>query len=357
MDEGMTTYATAKVLKTAYPSWPEVSWVGGRPWYRQAPISFPGLGTAIGRQLPDSLALPWRRLGLVRSLAERSGVDAPDRLALWPPFEEPSPIAFLRDAAPLTHLDLEPRSVAEHERRRYADLPDTDSMSGRRAWEYLDGPAYGTTSYRRAASMLRTLEGLLGEDRMTLLMRTYAERFRFRHPTPDDFLEVARDVARRDGHDLTGFIEDLVRGSGTLDFSVHEIAAGKPAADGSVESTVTVRRLGTARFPTTIRVAFDDRAVRRLRWDLDDRVRAIDGGPDPEPVVAPTGTQYRWARFRMKHPTAVAWAETDPDRLVGLELDRSNDGRRREPDGRAANRIGVRALGWLELNASFYGGL
>ncbi len=53
----------------------------------------------------------------------------------------------------------------------------------------------------------------------------------------------------------------------------------------------------------------------------------------------------------------VAWAATDPERLVSLEGNRLNDGRRAKPDRRAADRIAMRALGWVEQVTTFYGGL
>src|SRR5687767_1697305 len=112
--------------------------------------------------------------------------------------------------------------------------------------------------------MLRTLEAYLGEERMTLLMRTYAERFRFRHPTPDDFFETAKEVSREtEGPELHWFFEELVEGTGTLDYGVHEVSAEPPAPDGSVTSRVVVRRFGTSRYPIDVRVAFEDGAVRR----------------------------------------------------------------------------------------------
>ena len=46
---------------------------------------------------------------------------------------------------------------------------------------------------------LATLERMLGEETMARVMRTYHERWRFRHPGSRDFYAVASEVAGRDG--------------------------------------------------------------------------------------------------------------------------------------------------------------
>ena len=85
---------------------------------------------------------------------------------------------------------------------------------------------------------------------------------------------------------------------------------------------------------------------------------ALDGLPAPETrdPPAPAG-QYRWVKIVFRGPFAVDLAETDPDRRVSLEVDRTNDGRRVEPDPRASWRLAVRTLGFTEMLTTFYGGL
>ena len=76
--------------------------------------------------------------------------------------------------------------------------------------------------------------------------------------------------------------QNLVRDHQTLDFAVHDVQVREKDAQGVVESTVVVRRLGGARFPTTVHVRFADGSLRRLRWGLDDKVTALDGPGAPE---------------------------------------------------------------------------
>ena len=64
------------------------------------------------------------------------------------------------------------------------------------SWTYNTG--YVFNAYGRPSLTLRTLEGLLGRRTMARVMRTYAERWRFGHPSSDDFYRVASEVAGRD---------------------------------------------------------------------------------------------------------------------------------------------------------------
>jgi hypothetical protein len=364
MDEGMNTYATARTLAKAYPRGrPAITWVAGLPLYGEAPIAFPGAMGALRGAIPGlddgSMKVPFGRIDLVRRTGEAFDLKPGDDLLVWPEFPDVPELAFLREFPPLTHLHEPSTAIRDVERVQLAEAPDTDALSGRKAWQYLDPKAYGRQSYRRTANMLRTLEGLIGWDAMTAVMRTYAERFRFRHPRPEDFFRTADEVSQARGKGPLGwFFDETVRGSGSLDFDVHEVDSKDPEPDGTVESTVTVRRLGEVAFPTTIWVGLDDgTTIRRVRWETDDRLHAIDGGAEPTRTVPPESRQYRWAKFRLREKSAVAWATVDPERLVSLDVNRLNDGRRAKPDRRAADRLGIRALGWVEMLTTFWGGL
>ena len=55
-------------------------------------------------------------------------------------------------------------------------------VMARRGWEYRAVEAYTLNSYGKPALSLQTLENLVGDETMTRIMRTYAQRFRFAHP-------------------------------------------------------------------------------------------------------------------------------------------------------------------------------
>ncbi|MCU0256553.1 MAG: M1 family metallopeptidase [Vicinamibacterales bacterium] len=200
------------------------------------------------------------------------------------------------------------------------------------AWSYLDG--YGFYSYTKPELLLRTLEAHLGEQTMARVLRTYHERWRFRHPGSEDFYAVANEVS---GQDLSWFFRQAVEGTDVLDYEVSSVRSVRPpsregwregpdgrrlevasdegrGAHDTWRSTVVVRRRGGFVFPVPIALKFEGRPVERVAWD----------GREP------------FARLVFDRPERLEWAEVDPDRTMLLDVDWLNNARRAEPDGRAA---------------------
>ncbi|MDJ0975402.1 MAG: hypothetical protein QNJ98_13135, partial [Planctomycetota bacterium] len=56
-------------------------------------------------------------------------------------------------------------------------------------------------------------------------------------------------------------------------------------------------------------------------------------------------------------PEKVTVAEVDPLDRYGLDRDRTNDGRREPKQGTASWTVSLRALAWMQMTTTFYGGL
>ena len=170
------------------------------------------------------------------------------------------------------------------------------------SWTYEGG--YPFNSYARPSLTLRTLEGLLGRRTMARVMRTYAERWRYRHPSSDDFYRVASEVA---GRDLTPFFRQTIESPAVVDYAVGAITQ-EPA-----HTAVTVRREGDLQIPIVVAFKFAGRPVERRTWD----------------GVA------RWTRFTFGYAEPLEWVDVDPDRRVALDVSWLNNGRVVAADRRA----------------------
>jgi len=195
------------------------------------------------------------------------------------------------------------------------------------SWRYVSGGSYGLNVYAKAGLMLLTLEKWLGEDVMARVMRTYFERWKFRHPSSKDFIQVAEDVS---GMDLAWFFDQVLRSPDRLDYGVSgltavEIPAGEGVFDGGTaappaktaeagqpalepvlkayRNEVTVARYGEWVFPQEILIVFDDGEKIREQWDGRDR----------------------WARFVYQKTSKVVSAEVDPDRKMVLDANYANN--------------------------------
>jgi hypothetical protein len=272
------------------------------------------------------------------------------QLALGPPgwgrryFGPASPARGLRApwpvVAPGVRIGRGDRDLASLRRTGRSDV------MARRGWDYASREAYTLNSYGKPALSLQTLEALVGDDTMTRILRTYARRYRFAHPTSEDFIATVNEVTGKDYRwyfDQTWFSSDL------CDYAVDVRNERQPRREGfqegpagqmvpiprpkdeaheeAFDAEVTVRRLGEVRLPVEVVVEFAEGRSAREAWD----------------------GQYRWARF--KYPGAkVVRAVVDPERKIMLDVNPANNSWVDE-DGvarRAAVKWGARWMFWLQ---------
>ncbi len=212
-------------------------------------------------------------------------------------------------------------SAADALRLSYRGRPETDPLS-RPAYQVLSHDSYEAVSYGKAASVLLTLEGLLGEETTRRALATYFRRHRFTHPTCEDLLRAFEETS---GRDLRWFFDQAVLGTQVFDYAVEDVdweklepsAPVPPGTAPTFRSTVLLRRKGDFVFPVEVEVRFADGEAVRERWDGRDR----------------------WARYSYDRKSRVVSAQIDPDRRVWLDRDRLNDSRTVVADGRAARKL------------------
>jgi hypothetical protein len=216
------------------------------------------------------------------------------------------------------------------------------------SWDFLNGDSYGRNVYAKAGLVLLMLEKWLGEDIMDRVMRTYFERWKFRHPTSKDFVQVAEEVS---GQDLGWFFGPGLYGTNKLDYAVsdlnvEEVAAPEgvfgdsgalegrpakadrrtPARPKAYRNMVTAARYGDWIFPVDVLITFDNGEKIREFWDGRDR----------------------WKRFVYVKNTKVISAEIDPDHKLVLDLNTTNNSRSLDQKRPAVVRATLGFLTWFQ---------
>jgi hypothetical protein len=203
-------------------------------------------------------------------------------------------------------------SEREGQRLNYIGVADRDPIA-QKAYEYSTSGSYGGITYGKTASVLLTLEGIIGQDAMAKAMHTYFMKYRFTHPTKEDFLKTIEEVS---GKNLRWYFNQAVYGSQVMDYEVLSInsfpanwheekkekkAAKKDAKDDTVyESYVTFHRKEDFVMPIEAEIIFDNGEKVREHWD----------------------GQSRWTRFSYMKKAKVISVEIDPDHTV--QFDRNN---------------------------------
>ena len=210
------------------------------------------------------------------------------------------------------------------------------------SWKFYNRGSYGANVYMRAATLLRTLEGYLGEPAWSRIMRTYHMRYRFRHPAKADFVGVVNEIA---GKDMTWFFDTLLDGTEAFDYGVAVVSSVKVpvrrrgvydtngtreewtqkkiealetsqakapvggAAKTSYLTTVVLRRYGEARLGGDAKV----QVLVRFK-DGSSETRAWDG-------------QARWARLEFIKSVEAESAQIDPENILLIDANLANNSR------------------------------
>jgi hypothetical protein len=181
----------------------------------------------------------------------------------------------------------------------------------------------GAITYAKPALWLHTLERALGWTTVQQILATFFERWKFKHPKPGDLFQVANEVSRRD---LSPFFDQVYRGSVVFDYGIDSVTSTE-ADDERFASDIVVRRHGDGIFPVTVLATLANGEQRRFAWD----------------------GAGRWHRVTFEHASRVVSAQVDPDRILVLDTNFTNNSFTTEPAGaRAATKWAATWLVWLQ---------
>ena len=274
----------------------------------------------------------------------------------------------------------------------YLSATDYDPVT-RHAWQFRNSNSYGGVTYGKSSMLLHTLAGLIGQDTMDDAMHTYFQRYKFTHPTSEDFLNTIVEVAVAHGRagllqpapsgqqpqqtaqqpqqtaqqpqqtaqqpqqsgraalvpsTLSPYFEQAVYGTAILDYAIDSIHSAPvrwwlpesdPHQTKQQRSTVTVHRVGDFQVPVEIAVVFSDGTRRLERWDS--RGQAND----------------RWHTFTYDSTAHAVSAEIDPAHANLLDVDRFNNSRTVAANGVPARKLTTLWLSMLQAGGQFVGWL
>jgi hypothetical protein len=211
---------------------------------------------------------------------------------------------------------------SERLRIAFSEVPVTIA---RKAWDYRRRWHYYLASYSKMGIALRTVEGLIGAEAMARGLRTYVERFAYRHPTGRDLALVLGEAAERD---LGWFFDQAVYGDAQPDWAVLSVRHRRPrpaeglAWDGNswrgdggsaakdVDTDngewlveVELARKGGFIGPVEVELTWADGASERRVWE----------------------GHGRWVRWQMHGSRRLEQVVVDPDGVWALETRRADN--------------------------------
>lgn len=114
---------------------------------------------------------------------------------------------------------------------------------------YSFNSGYGISAYSKGAVFLAQLGYIIGQDKLIATLKRYFDDFKFKHPTPNDFIRSAEKVS---GMELEWYLTDWTQTTNTIDYAVESVeAAGNKTA-------ITLKRIGLMPMPMDVLVVFKD---------------------------------------------------------------------------------------------------
>lgn len=137
------------------------------------------------------------------------------------------------------------------------------------SWAYDDHMQYAENVYMRAKLVLVDIENKVGEKVMNKILRTYFQKYKFKHPATADFQRIVEGITKEN---WTEYFNQYVYSNGMADFSVDAIEV-KPVMKNDeerYESTVLIKKNGGTNGPIPIVLQFADGANITKEWAGDE---------------------------------------------------------------------------------------
>ncbi|WP_374015773.1 M1 family metallopeptidase [Paenibacillus thiaminolyticus] len=200
------------------------------------------------------------------------------------------------------------------------------------AWEYKDHRHYAENVYMRSKLVLLAIEKQVGEKTMHRIMRTYTQKYRFKHPTTADFQRVVEQVTKRK---WTDFFNQYVYGNQMADFAVEGIDTRVLDNEGAprYEATVHIVKKGADYPSVPIVFYFADGTSTRKVWNGD-------------------GERMQ---YRLNHTAPLDWVMIDPLYTIVVENKHINNYMKAHVEEPVRTRVNLSIVKLLEMISSAVG--
>jgi hypothetical protein len=185
------------------------------------------------------------------------------------------------------------------------------------SWKFLNRFHYFGNVYAKAAIFLRSLKNLIGKDRMYNFFKYYAEKYKFKHPSSEDFIDTFNTFMNED---FSWAFDQFIKGEKGLEHAVHSVESVKIAAkpDMYKNEVVLVRTEGY--FPVEWLIIFENGKEIRSVWR----------------------TREKWKKIVLDDPSPIKYAAIDPLNKVPLDRNILNNSKVRKPTTSGIKRLSMK---------------
>ncbi|WP_203232178.1 M1 family metallopeptidase [Paenibacillus pinistramenti] len=178
------------------------------------------------------------------------------------------------------------------------------------AWKYGSSRNYALNVYTRGKLVLLDIERQIGTKQMNKVMKSYALKYRFQHPSTKDFQQVLEKVT---GKSWSDYFDSYVYGGKMADYaidSIHNVQRQGQNGDTVYESTVSISRRGAATTSVPVLFTFSDGHQVLKVWE----------------------GKSSAAEFKVQYSQPLSWVMADPAYSLLLENQHINNYMKAEVD-------------------------
>lgn len=258
-------YMNKRFGKYIYPQYSFIQGGDGGMEYPMATLlKGPGLGTVFHEWMHS-----WYQMMLATNEVQHPWMD--EGFTNW---AEGEVSAFYRsekglavnNSLPLKHTGAY-RSYLSIAKTPYAEPLTTFSD------HYETNAGYGANAYSKGEVFLEQLGYVIGEEVRDSVLLEYYNRWKLKHPSPDDFIKVAKDIS---GLQLDWYKEYFINTTKTIDYKIDSLW------EENGNSIIRLRRIGDMPMPIDLKLTFKDSSTEwhYIPLDLTLGNKPAEGGID-----------------------------------------------------------------------------
>ena len=164
--------------------------------------------------------------------------------------------------------------------------------------------AYYAAAYTKGNVFIAQLEYLVGKDAFDKALKRYFNTWKFKHPTPNDFIRV---FEKQSGLELDWYKEYMVNTTHTIDYAVKNVKALR-----NNKSMIELEKIGVMPFPQDIRVTLKNGET----LDFNVALRIMRGNKTDSKFPATNLKDWPWT-----HPEYQFEIPVHIDEISKVELD------------------------------------
>jgi aminopeptidase N len=232
-------------------------------------------------------------------------------------------------------------------RSGYANHPFSDlTKVNQYAWDFPSG-SYSVMNYNKPASFLTGLERMLGTECMDNIFKRYYEKYKFKHPKTQDFVNTAIETAAKQKDNIYSeypaqFFEQFLNTTAVCDYAVKAVKQKKETPytgffgndkkfekkpeTGNYLTEIILERKGDFITPVEIEMVFDNGDTLQKVWNGKSKLK----------------------NYKFLGTAKLISVEIDPDDKVYFDINHNNNSYTLKPETAGIRKYVLKVLFWLQ---------